>query len=137
MDIFEQLARDEGWKQFPYRDTVQGDTTIGCGFNLTTVGLYDEEIHFIQENRVGKVVHTLEARLPWYPNIDPVRQAVLQNMTYNLGFNGLEKFENMLHAFAQGDWQTAATEMKSSEWAKQVGDRAVRLQKQILTGEWQ
>jgi lysozyme len=137
MDIYDQLRRDEGWRKLPYRDSVRGDWTIGCGFNLTTVGLYDEEIEFILQNRVAKLTDTLKTKLPWFPNIDSVRQGVLANMSYNLGFNGLEEFQGMLHAFAQGDWQTAADEMKNSEWAKQVGDRAARLEKQVLTGEWQ
>ena len=32
-----------------------------------------------------------------------------------------------------GDWNTAAVEMMDSRWARQVGDRAVRLKNRILT----
>ncbi len=52
---------------------------------------------------------------------------VLLNMTFNLGEKGISKFDDMWAAIEVGDWKTAAVEMKNSDWAKQVGNRAVRL----------
>jgi len=43
----------------------------------------------------------------------------------------------MLAALDINDWETAAEEMADSLWAKQVGERAKRLETQILTGIWQ
>lgn len=136
MDIFAQLRRDEGTRKFPYPDS-KGNVTIGVGHNLSEDGMSDAVIAFQLQDDVNAVSFILNARLPWFRSIDPVRQGALMNMCFNLGFNGLEEFGKMLTAFAKGDWTTAAAEMVSSAWAKEVGDRAKRLETQILTGQWQ
>jgi lysozyme len=133
--ISSQLRRDEGVRQFPYVDTV-GKTTIGVGRNLTDVGLSDAEIDFLLSNDIQKVLNQLQARLPYFEALDPARQGVLINMAFNLGFAGLEGFPRMLSAFAQGDWERAASEMLESRWATQVGARAERLAEQTRTGQW-
>jgi lysozyme len=136
LDILEQLTRDEGTRSFPYPDTA-GKITIGVGFNLTDVGLYPEEIEFMLQYRVGKLTRQLADRLPYFSALDPIRQAVLVNMSYNLGFDGLEKFPLMLSAIAKGKWAEASDEMLGSLWARQVGDRAKRLALQMRSGIWQ
>lgn len=52
---------------------------------------------------------------------------ILQNMTFNLGKKGIADFTDMWKAIEVGDWKTASTEMRDSKWAKDVGNRAVRL----------
>lgn len=52
---------------------------------------------------------------------------ILQNMAFNLGRENLLEFEDMWAAVEVGDWQTVSAEMLDSEWAKDVGNRAVRL----------
>ncbi|MEE8207847.1 MAG: glycoside hydrolase family protein [Nitrosomonadaceae bacterium] len=52
---------------------------------------------------------------------------ILLNMTFNLGEKGISKFDDMWKAIEVGDWQTAAAEMKDSDWFKDVKNRAVRL----------
>lgn len=136
MDILEQLARDEGTRSFPYLDTV-GKITIGVGRNLTDAGLSPEEIAFLLKNDVDRVRNQLTSRLPYFSALDPARQDVLVNMSFNLGFGGLEKFPLMLSAIAKGNWDEASDEMLGSLWARQVGVRAKRLALQIRTGIWQ
>ena len=136
MTIYDQLRRDEGVRAFPYADTA-GKTTIGVGRNLTNVGLGADEIDLLLKNDVQRTYDLLNARLPWFQSLDPVRQGVLVNMGFNLGFTGLEGFPRLLMAMAQGDWAMAAAEMMNSEWARQVGDRASRLAQQVKTGQWQ
>lgn len=135
MDIIEQLQRDEGLRLHPYTDTV-GKTTIGYGRNLDDKGISSTEAITLLTNDIADVESILTNRLPWFSNLDPIRQAVLVNMTFNMGFNGLEQFTKMLEAAAQGNWDEAATEMLDSKWATQVGDRASRLAQQMKTGEW-
>lgn len=53
--------------------------------------------------------------------------SILLNMTFNLGEAGITEFKEMWDAIETGDWATAAAEMRDSKWAKQVGNRAVRL----------
>jgi lysozyme len=135
VDIVAQLRRDEGVRQFPYTDTV-GKLTIGVGRNLTDVGLSDAEVDLLLQDDIDSVTGQLDSRLPYFQAIDPVRQGVLVNMAFNMGFAGLEGFEMMLQAFAQGRWEDAAREMLNSKWAGQVGARAERLAEQVRTGEW-
>ena len=135
MDIFEQLKRDEGYRQFPYVDTV-GKTSIGVGFNLTDVGLYTEEIEFILKNRVLKVQTEL-SQYVWYTDQDEVRRGVLENMGYNMGVATLLHFPSMIHFFSIKDYVNAAAAMEASVWFGQVGPRAVRLKEQTTSGAWQ
>jgi lysozyme len=134
-DIYSQLRRDEGMRPFPYTDTA-GKLTIGVGRNLTDDGLLQNEIDFLLGNDVANVTEELLDRLPWFKSLDDARQGVLLNMCFNLGFPKLEEFAKFLAACAQGDWSTAADEMKNSAWAREVGDRAVRLEEQMRTGVW-
>jgi lysozyme len=135
MNIFEQLERDEGSRSHPYTDTA-GKTTIGVGRNLDAKGLTGEEISHLLENDIRELESELRARLPWFEALDDARQGVIKNMAFNMGITGLERFPRMMQAVAQGDWNTAADEMKDSLWAKEVGDRAVRLEQQMRSGMW-
>ncbi len=135
MDVREQLQRDEGLRLKPYVDTV-GKTSIGYGRNLTDVGISEYEALVLLDNDIDNTRLVLGNRLPWFHALDEVRQGVFINLTFNLGFNGLEKFPKMLAAAAQGDWIEASQELMNSAWRQQVGDRALRLAKQMITGTW-
>ena len=135
MTIQDQLRRDEGVRNLAYVDTM-GKVTIGVGRNLTDSGVSDYEIEILLENDIQAVIRILEARLPYFGALDPVRQGVLINMCFNMGFNGLEEFHIMLGAIARGNWDAAAAEMLDSDWAREVGSRATRLAQQLITGEW-
>lgn len=136
MDILEQLRRDEGTRRFPYTDTV-GKITIGTGRNLTDTGLRDVEIDFLLKNDVDDATTRLEKTYSWFSTLDPVRQGVLINMAFNLGMGGLASFPRMLDLVRVGDYAGAAAEMLDSLWARQVGQRAQRLSRQMSTGVWQ
>jgi len=78
----------------------------------------------------------LEYRLPWFTELDEVRQAVLVDMGYNLGIDGLLKFKRTLGSVESGNYANAAIQMLESKWATQVGHRAERLSDMMETGEW-
>jgi lysozyme len=134
-----QLIRDEGKVAHAYQDSL-GYWTIGVG-------------HLIDERKGGKIPEfiidtlleydiekhrkELIAALPWFIEVDPVRQAVLVNMAFNLGTAGLLKFANTLRLVREKSYSQAAEHMLDSLWAKQVGPRAHRLAAQMQTGEWQ
>src|SRR5579864_428460 len=134
MDIYDQIRRDEGLRLKPYQDTV-GKTTIGYGRNLSDKGISQVEADFLLHNDVEAVTNELQTRLPYFNALDPVRQAVLTNMAFNMGFNGLEGFSNMLRCVALGDWTGAAAEMVDSVWSREVGPRATRLAEQMTSGQ--
>jgi lysozyme len=134
-NIYSQLRRDEGIRSHPYTDT-EGKLTIGVGRNLTDKGLSQREIDFLLGNDVNEMLEGLQSRLPWFAALDPARQGVILNMAFNMGIAGLDGFPRFLQAVAQGNWETAADEMRDSLWAKEVGERAVRLEQQMRTGVW-
>jgi lysozyme len=134
MDLVQQLTRDEGIRNKPYVDTV-GKVTIGVGRNLSDVGLYPEEISILLQNDIARVQMALEA-FPWYVALDPVRQAAIDNMAFNIGLHGLLGFPSMIHYLTIQDWYNASEQALQSTWATQVGDRATRIAQQILTGQW-
>ena len=75
-------------------------------------------------------------RFPWAADLAPARLAVLVNMAFNLGITGLAAFSRTLAHVAAGQYAEASTEMLASLWAKQVGNRAKELSRQMRTGEW-
>jgi len=84
----------------------------------------------------------LDKGIPWWRKLDPVRQDVLSNMVFNMGwddprtprFEGLSGFQNTLAAVKVGNYRIAATNMRVSMWAGQVGVRARRLAAMMETG---
>lgn len=136
MNILDQLRRDEGLRLKPYRDTV-GKLTIGIGRNLDDVGISEAEANYLLGNDVANVTSQLRIQLPWVDGLIEPRFAVLQNLGFNIGIAGLLKFHNMLDAMQHENWELAAYEMRNSAWYGQVGDRAKRLETQLLTGAWQ
>lgn len=75
--------------------------------------------------------------LPWIENLPLVRREAIRNMSFNMGPDGVFGFKHALEALASGDWKLAAKHLADSLWYHQVEERAVRLCKQIETGEWQ
>ncbi len=129
----QQLLRDEGFRLRPYTDT-RGKVTIGCGRNLTDVGLSTLEAMDLLDHDIDRAVKGCVSAFPWFVDLDPVRQRVLVNMTFNLGIGKLQTFRTTLKCVADGRYKSAAASMLQSLWASQVGDRAQRLAKAMESG---
>lgn len=134
--LADQLLRDEGLRLKPYRDQ-KGKLTIGIGRNLDDDGISATEAQILLADDIANVTHQLAVFLPWSSHLDPIRCAVLQNMIFNMGMEGLLEFRHTLFLVQAGSYEEAATEMLDSEWAKEVGPRAQRLAVQMRTGQWQ
>lgn len=128
-----QLERHEGLRLKPYRDTV-GKLTIGYGRNLEDVGVSRDECNLLLNNDIDMIEGQLMT-VDEYQALDSVRQTVLVNMGFNMGFYGLMKFAKMWAAIGRQDWEGAAWEMLNSKWASQVGVRAVELSEIMRAGE--
>ena len=134
----EQLVRDEREVLHAYPDS-EGYLTIGVGTCIDAragCGITRDESRYLLRNRIAIAEQAVAEKLPWTNDLDPVRRAVLENMAFNEGIAHLLDFQKMLTALAARDYETAAAEMLDSLWAKEVGDRAHRLAKQMETGEW-
>lgn len=137
MDVLEQIVRDEGCILHAYQDS-EGYWTIGSGILIDERkggGITQEESDYLTKNRIEERTIRLSS-YSWFRALDEVREAVILNMAYNLGVDGLLKFEKMLAAVEKKDWTAASFEMMNSSWASQVKDRAIRLSQQMLTGAW-
>lgn len=131
--LVEQLMLHEGVRAKPYMDSV-GKITIGCGRNLSDVGLSDEEIFVLLNNDIDAVIHDLDA-FPWFTSLDPIRQRVLCDLRFNLGPVRLRGFKMLLRAMSEADHPAAAHALQHSLWYSQVGTRGPRLVNMLRTGD--
>lgn len=129
------LKRHEGFRQFPYKDTV-GKLSIGYGLNLDDVGIDEEEAELLLHRRVISCERTIRRLEPvTFGMLSATRQAVLIDMSYQLGINGLLKFVKMWEALARSDYREAAIQMLKSKWAEQTPARAEHLAKVMETNQ--
>jgi lysozyme len=119
----------------PYTDTV-GKLTIGYGRNLSDNGITRAEALLLLDHDIDDAMQDLMARYPWTATLDPVRFAVLVEMSFNLGIARLSGFKNTLRAVERGDYDKAADGMLASKWASQVKGRAVTMARQMRSGAW-
>lgn len=131
--VMAQLRIDEGVKAKPYKDTV-GKLTVGVGRNLDDVGLRTDEIDYLLANDVTVAEGTARKLFPSFDRLSDARKAALLNMSFNLGESRLGAFKRFREAVEAQAWTQAAAEMMDSTWAKQVGQRAVRLAKAMEEG---
>jgi lysozyme len=137
-----ELRRDEGVRYVPYADT-KGIPTTGVGHNLQasplptgwSYPLSDDQVNQLLMSDLSNVFSDLNRDLPWWTDLNDVRQRVICNMCFNLGMSKLAGFKNTLAAMRQGRYDDAADGMLNSAWASQVGARAQRLAQMMRTGE--
>ena len=127
------LIRHEAVRLFPYTDSV-GKITIGCGRNLTDVGISYAEAMLFLEHDIDAAITDLAAVFPGYLRLDAVRQRVVTDMRFNLGPSRFRGFRRMIAALATGDYVHAAQHMRASKWFQQVKSRGVRLARMMETG---
>lgn len=138
MTLTEQLRRDEGVNASAYQDHL-GYWTIGVGRLIDERkggGLRPDEIDYLLANDIKDREEALSAALPWFKDLDPVRQGVLLNMAFQLGTAGLLAFKQTLRLVSEGNYSDAALQMVQSKWASQTPERATRLAKQMKDGVW-
>lgn len=128
------LVEEEGYRQFPYKDT-KGILTIGIGRNLESKGVSMSEALFMMDNDINNAITLLNQKISCFGALGPIRQIVLIDMAFNLQ-NRLFEFVNTIAAIERGNYQLAAQEMLKSQWAQQVGKRAIRLSKMMETGKY-
>lgn len=144
--LLKQLVQDEGLRFKPYKCT--GDKwTVFVGRNFEDRPFTVEETRWILEegpteavamricrNDVAVCEREMDRAIPWWRSLSPLRQEVLVNMCFNLGWPRLSQFRKMMAALQRGDFEAAAVEMMDSRWATQVGARARRLREMMRRG---
>lgn len=141
MRVIDLIKDHEGYRQHIYKDS-RGFWTCGYGTLVEKPGpgMSRKVAEVALQEEVDRVVEELRRRLWYFEGLDPVRQAILIDMGYNLGAaaegRGLFAFKRMLSAVEAGEWEAAANEMKNSAWFNQVGRRSQRLCRMMVTGRW-
>lgn len=140
MNISDMLEELEGRKACVYQDTL-GFWTIGVGRLVDPrkpgAGLSDDEIDLMKANDIRAKTAEVRAALSWFDKLNAPRQAVLIGMAFQIGTDGLLAFKNTLASVRDERWANAEAGMLASLWAKQTPERAARMARQMLTGEWQ
>jgi lysozyme len=141
--VEELIAKHEGRVASVYLDT-NGIPTIGIGHNLKAhplppdiaPPLTDDQIDALFQADLKDAMDGVTQGVPWLYRLDPVRQAVLIDMAFNLGVQGLLGFAHTLGCIEAGNYDAAAQGMLSSLWAKQVGPRATEDAQMMVSGNW-
>ncbi len=122
--LLDQIIEHEGIRRFAYEDS-RGYQTIGCGRLIDQrlgKGLSIAEIMYLLDNDINACQKQLEQNLV-YKCLDTVRQEVLIEMCFNLGYSGLMGFKKMMCALASRDYAKAVAEMANSTWSVQIGKK--------------
>lgn len=118
-ELKKYLIEHEGLRLKPYLDTV-GKTTIGVGRNLTDNGITEDEAMLLLEHDIAGARGSLR-HFKWFNDLDYVRQDVLAELVFNIGYPRFLTFKKMIGALEEGDYTLAAYELLDSKWALQVG----------------
>lgn len=127
-----RIRQHEGYRQFPYKDTVDV-LTIGIGRNLEAKGLNHDEVELMFNNDF-RDAEQAAASLDCWTRCNEVRRGVLVEMVFQMGLGGVLTFEKFLAAAEDEDWEEAADEMLDSRWARQTPRRARTLADTMRNG---
>ena len=136
--LIAMLKRHEGVETHAY-ECSEGKVTVGVGRNIDQeggIGLSDDEVDYLLQNDIERVVKELAAEYPWFSDLDDVRRDAMVDISFNLGATRLRLFKRAIAAMETGKYKEAATEFLDSKWARQVGGRALELTDMISSGTY-
>src|ERR1700685_506603 len=90
-----RLMLEEGFRAQKYLDT-KGIETIGYGFNIQA-GISQYAAQALMTAQTVERHQALVA-YPWYAGLDPVRQSVIVDLSFNAGVSGLLHYVHMIAA---------------------------------------
>jgi len=135
--LLEMLKRHEGVRSHVYLCSA-GYETIGVGRNISKsgMGLSDDEVDYLLENDIERIIKELSSEYPWFNTLDDVRKDAMIDISFNLGATRLRGFKRALAAMEVADYKTAAKEFLDSKWSRDVKGRATELCYMIETGNY-
>ena len=142
-DLIEMLKRHEGevvtnGRHVLYKCSA-GYWTLGIGRNVDVnggLGLSDEEVDFLLENDIARVIKELSLEYSWFNDLDDVRRDAMIDISFNLGATKLRKFVLALDAMEKADYKSASEEFLDSDCSRTDKGRSIELAKMIATGEY-
>ena len=132
--LTDQLRFHEGVEHKVYKDHL-GIETIGVGRNLVDRGLSDHEINILLANDINICTEELDKKMPWWKDLDEVRQRCIVDLVFNLGMPRFSQFVKTIGHIKNGAWEEASDELLDSNYARQVPNRAKRIATMLRTGE--
>ena len=135
--LLEMLKRHEGVRSHVYLCSA-GYETIGVGRNISKsgMGLSDDEVDYLLENDIVRVIKELSSEYPWFKDLDDVRKDAMIDISFNLGATRLRGFKRALAAMEVADYKLAAKEFLDSKWSRDVKGRSTELAHMIALGEY-
>ena len=136
--LIKMLKVHEGVETYAYKCS-ENKTTIGVGRNVDKaggLGLSDDEVDYLLQNDIDRVILELDSEYDWFSDLDDVRQDAMVDISFNLGQTRLRAFKKALSAMSEGDWDEAADQFMDSRWSDQVGIRAKNLTNMIRSGTY-
>ena len=135
--LLEMLKRHEGVRSHVYLCSA-GYETIGVGRNISKsgMGLSDDEVDYLLENDIVRVIKELSSEYPWFKDLDDVRKDAIIDISFNLGATRLRGFKRALAAMDAADYKTASLEFLDSKWSRDVKGRSAELAHMIAIGEY-
>ena len=131
-ELIDLLTMHEGIELKPYMCPANR-LTIGIGRNLEDCGITLEEAEYLLMNDLKDCIKDLRIIFPKWHLIETKKQHALIDMRFNLGGPRFRRFKKMIKAVDDFDWANVAKEMEDSLWFRQVGERAKRLQRMIIS----
>ena len=136
--LLEMLKRHEGVEHHIYRCSA-GFWTLGVGRNVDPqggLGLSDDEVDYLLQNDIERVIKELSAEYRWFNSLDDVRKDAMIDISFNLGATRLRGFKRALAAMEVADYKMAAKEFLDSKWSRDVKGRATELCYMIEMGSY-
>jgi hypothetical protein len=133
-----------------YKDPIKGwkVPTIGVGFNLNRRDakskieafgldynkirsgkemLTDEQVNQLYGQDIQNAIGDAQSFLPNFSDQPTEVKTIVSDMSFNMGLGRLSTFRNFREALMNFNFDSAAHEMRDSNWARQTGTRADRL----------
>jgi len=132
-----ELKINEGVKYVSYKDT-KGLPTGGIGHLLrtneisqypvpTTISEAQVNTWFQQDAPVSISGAQRLLGMDCWSGLSDIRKRACADLCYNMGEGGLSKFKSFLAAMKGGNFDEAGSQLKSSAWFGQVGQRGPRI----------
>jgi lysozyme len=137
-----RIKREEGYKLLPYTLEYETDRGKVVKENFQTGG-YGHQIkkgethaHFTYTRDYWERVFEKDFEIAYNgalkllgDNINPVAVGIVTEMVYQMGYEGVSKFQETLRLINNENYYAASDEMLDSNWAHQTPERALRLSK--------
>ena len=145
--LYDEVKFEEGEKLKAYKDR-NGIWSIGIGHNievdptlqpqlnhLIAEGITQEQSQQLFATDMQKATADLDKHLPWWRQLDDIRQDAVVNIVFNRGINGFLAFHHTVDALQQKQYALAARNLLATKpWSTEIPERAKRIANQIETG---